>query len=283
MKSIHMGLFGPWSIILVTLSFVFGISPIAISQSALLQVNILHTNDRYITATFSARSGDSGQFVLGNQNYRIYYNAATLELSSPMPHSHLGSHQYDLPAVTESGVYDADIYIKTRRFEKLGFLSCNISLVDQTTGGMSIGTNQTDLISLRFRTKGNFNIDDIVIAHPETTGHVATAHTELSSWVHSSATEATQVTIAKPVSIDPVTELLEIKIGPNPTADFIYLSAHAPLSEVTIYSASGDAIITTRPNDQECTLDLTGLVPGLYFIEMQSVKDHALIKEIIKT
>lgn len=96
--------------------------------------------------------------------------------------------------------------------------------------------------------------------------------------------DTTYITVHDTVYLDSLGNVIgqwdlfkNIKVYPNPTSDFINVEG-AENSMVTIYNELGQAILNRRIDSEFETLNMSGFVPGIYFIKFgnQIVK---LIKE----
>ena len=76
-------------------------------------------------------------------------------------------------------------------------------------------------------------------------------------------------------SSEPVQGIL---VHPNPAADFVRITAHSVLGEVTLFDISGKMIIRKKNIQAEAHLDVTDLKAGLYFLRVEN-STFKLIKE----
>ena len=72
---------------------------------------------------------------------------------------------------------------------------------------------------------------------------------------------------------------LDIKVFPNPANQILHISTNKiKLSTIKIFNNSGQEIITLAPNNFECSIDISQLTQGVYFVKV----NHAVFKQIIK-
>jgi subtilisin family serine protease len=71
-------------------------------------------------------------------------------------------------------------------------------------------------------------------------------------------------------TLDLVIEQQEgFRVFPNPSADVIYLESYAqPMKSISLVNPLGQVLIQRKINDTKATLDLDGIAPGNYFIQL---------------
>ncbi len=86
---------------------------------------------------------------------------------------------------------------------------------------------------------------------------------------------------APPITIEEA-DFAELKIAPNPTADYIQISWGAPIDQLhlSLYDAKGQQLIEKMIQNHE-NLGLEDLASGVYFLNLQAAK-HQILRKIIK-
>jgi alpha-tubulin suppressor-like RCC1 family protein len=68
---------------------------------------------------------------------------------------------------------------------------------------------------------------------------------------------------------------------PNPVHDFINISTHHSMKDVTVMNSIGSLMIHETPNSNHILLDISSLDPGIYLIRIQ-FNDKILLRKVIK-
>ena len=85
----------------------------------------------------------------------------------------------------------------------------------------------------------------------------------------------------KTASIDKL-EKYDFSFGPNPTANFIYLSASKNIGNVEIFNLVGQKTLSTNLRDTKGTLDISNLTSGVYIMNVaidKNIGTYKLIKQ----
>lgn len=73
---------------------------------------------------------------------------------------------------------------------------------------------------------------------------------------------------------------INFKYYPNPVVGSITLSHTASISMVTVYNLLGQKVLTSKPNTANTKIDMSGLSPSTYFIELTSGGKKGTVKVI---
>ena len=73
---------------------------------------------------------------------------------------------------------------------------------------------------------------------------------------------------------------INFKYYPNPVVESITLSHTASISMVTVYNLLGQKVLTSKPNTANTKIDMSGLSPSTYFIELTSGGKKGTVKVI---
>lgn len=94
-------------------------------------------------------------------------------------------------------------------------------------------------------------------------------------------TETINVTVNNTLSIDKL-EKYDFSFGPNPTGDFIYLSATESIGNVEIYNLLGQKSFSSDLGDNMGTIDISNLSSGIYIMNVaidEKIGTYKIIKE----
>ena len=94
-------------------------------------------------------------------------------------------------------------------------------------------------------------------------------------------TETINVTVNNTLSIDKL-EKYDFSFGPNPTGDFINLSATESIGNVEIYNLLGQKSFSSDLRDTKGTLDISNLSKGVYIMNVaidKNIGTYKLIKQ----
>ena len=72
-----------------------------------------------------------------------------------------------------------------------------------------------------------------------------------------------------------------IKLFPNPTGSILTIAAENPIGLLRIYDLSGRVQRTLTPNAETAAIDVSDLVEGLYFMEIESVDGIEMLKFMV--
>jgi hypothetical protein len=68
---------------------------------------------------------------------------------------------------------------------------------------------------------------------------------------------------------------------PNPTTNLLYAKAQQPIESVSLFNMLGQEVLTLRPNALDCTLDLSRLTSGTYFMR-STIGGNTFTHKVIK-
>ena len=75
-------------------------------------------------------------------------------------------------------------------------------------------------------------------------------------------------------------DFVNFKYYPNPVVESITLSHTAPITKLAVYNLLGKKVLTSNPNTASTKLDMSGLSPSTYFIEVTSEGKKGTVKVI---
>lgn len=222
-----------------------------------------------------------GHFRLADQNYRLYYDSATLRLEEDFSRS-------DLPQDLYSPIHFMEVYedlqadkINQLDFDDhLGFVNFNIDLNNNKEGGITIKKDEiwTRVAVLNFKVADKNSLSQIVWSRSDATEDYATAFVEIMEWVAPNKTTSASIEdyVDASFNLNEKEQLFAVEISPNPSSDFIKLTFDKDLSEslmVNIYDAAGKAVISSKAYRGAATLNLAiaRLSAGSYNIELTTL------------
>ena len=94
-------------------------------------------------------------------------------------------------------------------------------------------------------------------------------------------TETINVTVNNTLSVDEL-DKYDFSFGPNPTGDFIYLSANESIGNVEIYNLLGQKSFSSDLRDNMGTIDISNLSRGIYIMNVaidEKIGTYKIIKE----
>lgn len=80
--------------------------------------------------------------------------------------------------------------------------------------------------------------------------------------------------------MEPLVSTKLLDIFPNPANDVIYINHTEPWLKVNLFDMKGSLLKSLRLKNDERTIDLRGMRPGMYFLQMQGER-VAEVKKII--
>ncbi len=235
-----------------------------------------------------------GHFRLADQNYRLFYDSALLQLEEDYSRSDLPQDLYSPIQFMEvmEGL-EADQVNQLNFDDHLGFINFNIDLNNDSEGGVSIKKDELwhRVAVLNFKVEDKNALSQIVWSRTDATDDYATAFVEIMEWVSPNKTEVASIEDYVDASFNVQEDRQEfaVEISPNPSSDFIKLSFDTDLSEtleVHIYDATGKAVINSKAYRGAASLNLAiaRLASGSYTIELSTIgtNEHVSKASFIK-
>ena len=135
---------------------------------------------------------------------------------------------------------------------------------------VAFGTNAFNKLRFNLEYNGNYANADAAITFDITVTDPKTDYTETIN-----------VTVNNTLSIDKL-EKYDFSFGPNPTGDFIYLSATESIGNVEIYNLLGQKSFSSDLGDNMGTIDISNLSSGIYIMNVaidEKIGTYKIIKE----
>ena len=135
---------------------------------------------------------------------------------------------------------------------------------------VAFGTNSFNKLRFNLEYNGNYANADAAITFDITVTDPKTDYTETIN-----------VTVNNTLSIDKL-EKYDFSFGPNPTGDFIYLSATESIGNVEIYNLLGQKSFSSDLGDNMGTIDISNLSSGIYIMNVaidEKIGTYKIIKE----
>ena len=260
-----------------------------------LSHNTLDKAEKALYVDIEVRMDNKDRMVLAGQNYRIYYPTETLSLNKKGSKSQLSQDQYSnlqfakvLEHVAASGQGDIS-------FDKdLGFANFSVELLDNQKGGASLSEKDgwMTIATLKFDVLGDFEEVSMVWGRESISAKYATAFVEIAEW--EAPLKTTTVLIDEYIDFNLVVNSLsleginyDISVGPNPSTDFVEISADKALMtdmSVAVRDLSGKLIKTQQlPKGSDTyTIDVSNLLSASYILDMSDASGKNLLtKQIV--
>ncbi len=222
----------------------------------------------------------NGQISLAGQNYRFFYSSDVLELDAQATKSFLSEESYGAVSMDnhKSGI-QADKVNQLSFDNDLGFANFSIDLTDIQNGGLVITDNDgwVTVARLKFDVKRTGAAYDIVWGREGVSDLYATAFVEMGEWVASSTIEKVSVSYYGDLTSEETEEsniaVSEVKVGPNPTADFVNITLERELDQnatIVMRDVTGKTVKTQiiAEGSISTRVDLSNLVSANYILEM---------------
>ncbi|MEP5131761.1 T9SS type A sorting domain-containing protein, partial [Nonlabens ulvanivorans] len=74
----------------------------------------------------------------------------------------------------------------------------------------------------------------------------------------------------------------EIQIFPNPTSDYLGITASEELESVEIFNMDGKSVLSKSLQTNSAHIDLTDLFPGLYIVKVDNLTGSTQVFKVIK-
>ncbi|WP_312296758.1 T9SS type A sorting domain-containing protein [Chryseobacterium sp.] len=99
----------------------------------------------------------------------------------------------------------------------------------------------------------------------------------------SGTTNKVSSSLKESLAIDEVSAKADhLRVYPNPVQDILTISFDQKILSVAVYNASGQQVLTKTINDTKGTIDVSGLVSGVYLVKVNSVNDLVKTVKVIK-
>lgn len=249
---------------------------------AKLTTEIYSWHEDHVAVNIMIASDDHESFVLGNQNIRLFYNADHLTLTEDKIENHLDKKSYSDITISEHESYNEHMTVGKSEYGSVGFLSFNVSLMDDVRGGEEVSASGKHIYTLHFKKTSDFNPSDITLALPGRTEELATAFVEVAEWIDPITSKPMNLTLTSSIVNPVVSNDIHLSVGPNPTSDFIYVLSDETIVNANIYSSNGQRVMSKMLDSNEVKIDMMGLSEGLYIVELEDAQGHIFIRQIAK-
>lgn len=269
------------SLLILVLAHSLILTPL-MSQDASLRFEILQIEEGLTEVKLMIKSHSDESFSLANQNFRIFYNAEQMSLEEDKVKNNLPSNRYTQPELIEHEQYVSAPGSDAMNASSIGFLNFSVLLLDDDQGGITIDDNWKHIYSLYFKTETDIKNTDITFANSALTSNLATAYVEISEWINPSKTNPMKLTTEPNNRVLSTHQFADVSVGPNPTADFIYIMSDRSLANAKVYNSNGAQMLTRSLDGNESKVDLSNLIQGMYFVEIEDQQGNIEVKEIMK-
>ena len=223
---------------------------------------------------------ERGQLALAGQNYRFFYSSEVLELDADATTSLLSQENYsDISVDNHKSGVKADKVNQLSFDNDLGFANLSIDLHNLKNGGLVLTDNDgwVTVARLKFDVKEEGAAYDIVWGREGVSDLYATAFVEMGEWVSASKLDKLTISYYGDLSSEDNSEtnlaVAEVKVGPNPTADFINITLEKELENaatVVLRDMTGRTVQTKVITEGSIStrVDLSQLGSASYMLEM---------------
>ena len=247
----------------------------------------INRDNQTLYAAVEILAADHETIVLADQNYRLYYNSATMSLDQDDSYSDLPTDKYGQLEIIESIEGAASNNGQLSFDANFGFVNFKIDLIDDNNGGVRMANNDgwQKVAVLKFHIKNIDENGELVWSRPQVTDHYATAFVEITEWIAPFETNALNVTEYRDgmVHLEEITAPIHIAVGPNPTADFINLEFDMALNDAVQILVT-DVAGRTWVNDvipvgtKKATVDISALNATMYMVEILDIQNAQRIQ-----
>jgi hypothetical protein len=84
-----------------------------------------------------------------------------------------------------------------------------------------------------------------------------------------------------PASVQRIVNSEQITVWPNPASAEVTIKSNEKISSVAIVDVTGRTVVRRAANGERVTVDVSGLVSGIYFIKIININNIALSKKIV--
>jgi len=235
---------------------------------------------------------DKADMNLADQYYRFYYDASNMELNDFNIETNLPAELYYNAEIIEHITgFDASRVGALDYDKNLGFVNLYIELSDLTTGGMTISPvdGWITVATVDFKIEDTTKPILATCAREALTKDYASAYAIVSEWIQPQVVEVAKentfddlYAVAKKINR---TQKIDIKIGPNPTADFIKIRNTELFEEnatVRLRDMNGSVLLTQDiSGTSQVTINLHDYQSGFFIVELSNGNDSEIITEKI--
>ena len=231
----------------------------------------------------------SNTFVLADQNYRLYFDAASLKFDAKQSKSTLPKALYgnlDIHEVVQGA--PAGPIDQLEFDDKLGFINFSINLNNEQLGGIRLKRDEEwrKIALLKFELEPNQDPADIVWSRDGFTHKYATAFVQILQWHAPYKTTLARVSEFYDTSVadNRAPRIGEITLAPNPAIEFINIKldhqATADLN-VRVMDNMGRAILsqTLSRGDMDSAIAVEHLAAGKYNVEVHDSATGSIFVE----
>lgn len=237
------------------------------------------------------------QINLAGQNYRIFYNSASLSLQKDKSKLLLPGDKYsDLKFLDCQEGIKASGAGKINFDNNLGFINFSIDLSDNKAGGIILSAQKEwkSVATLRFKVTDETAVSSFIWGRDGVSHDYATAFVEMAEWLGPRNISALDIKeyndLNYQLTTDKtfVTNNLNLSFAPNPAIDVIKLDFGQELSDfasITIKDYIGREVLKcgVSATSKTAFVDISALSAGNYIIEVQSNDlKYSALKNLVK-
>ncbi len=240
------------------------------------------------------RYDQSGQFVLGGQNFRLFYNSESLVLDAESSTSRLPKKLYSALNIVENheGI-NADEVNQVSFDDDMGYVNLSIDLKANEQGGIVMRRSDEwiAVARLKFNIKEARDDYQIVWGRLGKTDKYATAFVEVSEWIEPYNIRTADVSYFE--DLEMINErkidedvIQQVKIGPNPASEFLNVNFSNPAAQngtILIRDIAGRTVSKKNYERgmQNVRMDLSNLSAAQYLMDVISEDNAPIYREKI--
>jgi len=74
---------------------------------------------------------------------------------------------------------------------------------------------------------------------------------------------------------------VSISVFPNPASEWLNINCGIPVNQLSVSDLSGRNVLQTRPGGDAMQVDISGLAPGMYFLQLVTSRGMAVRKFMV--
>lgn len=193
--------------------------------------------------------------LLGDQNYRLYYNSDVWSLIRSKSENLISHSGYSDLSIMDLIEHEDLIRTDSTLIDgSLGFLNFKIDLKDAKNGGLEMRPSDEwiRIASLTYKRVSKYGDPQFVWADLEETAHLATAFNEITEWISPSLSSPLRVRTSVMHMPDKKIELSSMaELRPNPMIDLLTVSIDTELTndaEIRFTNMDGHVYLSQKLN-----------------------------------
>lgn len=226
-------------------------------------------------------------FNLADHNLRAYYDHSAMELvsiSSVLPEDKYSS--IHLEESYTDGSLSGEPHLSYE--DDMAFINMSVRMTDNQKGGTMISDKWTTIHRATFKIVNGDEKLSIAWAIEEVTQDYATAFVEVAEWIAPGKIETKNVfdLVNFEKQVEKLTsdnDVYEVKMGPNPTSDYVIITQNDNNANLSIIDLSGATVKEMGLKQGENLVNINDLLAGSYvflvYSNNKSSAEHIIVSE----